>query len=107
MSDEPDGVERREAAGCMGLSGSYLVAPLPVCETTPLADLVACELFGTWVGAAVGSSTSDAPPAVNCPIPRAEADFHQARPAAAGTSGARDEALIPVNSPNEFVEQST
>ena len=31
----------------------YLVAPLPVCETTPLAALVACELFGIWVGAAV------------------------------------------------------
>jgi hypothetical protein len=32
----------------------YLVAPLPVCEITPLAALVACELFAIWVGAAVG-----------------------------------------------------
>jgi hypothetical protein len=31
-----------------------LVAPLPVCEITPLAVLVARELFGICVGAALG-----------------------------------------------------
>ena len=36
------------------LLGCYLVAPLPVCEITPLASLVAFELFVICVGAAVG-----------------------------------------------------
>jgi hypothetical protein len=33
-----------------GTPRAYLVAPLPVCEITPAAALVACELFGIWVG---------------------------------------------------------
>ena len=33
MSDEPDGVERREAAGCMGLSGSAVPSDLTRAES--------------------------------------------------------------------------
>ena len=49
------------------LTGYYLVAPLPVCEITPLAALVAFELFGIWVGAAVGCIGVPVPFAVTLP----------------------------------------